>query len=515
MGKETSDNKRIAKNTIMLYIRMGVSMVVGLFTTRIVLQALGVDDYGIYGLVGGIVVFMSFVNGAMSAATGRFIAYELGRDTEGRLKETFISAFWIHIAIALVIMIVAETVGLWFLYNKLVIPPDRMQAAFWVFQFSILTAIVSITQVPYNASVVAHEDLNVFAIVEIINSFVKLGIAYLLLTCTSDRLILYASLLFLDSFIVACYYRIYCLRHYKECHIKLIYDKKITRSMFSFCLWDLYGNLCAVGKDQGLAFIINIFFGVALNAASSIACTVSGILSGFTSNITAAVRPQIIKKYASSQIKSMLALLCNAIKYNILLQACVSIPLIFECNYVLTLWLGKVPPYASVFCQIMLTASILRTAIILLNIAISSTGVIRRVSFYSGSISLIQLPLIYLILKNGGGPEWCYMTSVIGVVVVSIIDMSILKTQVHDVRVMTLLKPYAKAIAISLLFSVIPWVLTHLIEESFFRLILSYIGYSVPLIIFTYRFVLERENRAKVKNYIYGKLFLRLYHKPQ
>lgn len=512
---EGSNNKRIAQNTLMLYLRMGVSMIVGLFTTRIILQALGVDDYGIYGVVGGIVVFMGFINGAMSSATGRFIAYELGRGSEGRLRDTFVSSFWIHVIIALIILILAETVGLWFLYNKLVIPPDRIRAAFWVFQFSILSSIVSITQVPYNASVIAHEDFHVFALVEIINSFVKLGIAYFMLICPSDRLILYSSLIFLDSFVIAVFYRIYCLKHYKECHIKLSLDRMITKSMFSFCLWDLYGNLCAVGKDQGLAFIINMFFGVALNAASSVANTISGTLSGFTANITVAIRPQLIKKYASDQIKSMLSLLCNAIKYNILQQSCVSVPLIFECNYVLTLWLDVVPPYASVFCQIMLIASILRTVVILLNIAISATGVIRRVSFYSGSVSLLQLPLIYFILKIGGSPEWCYLTSIAGIIIVSVIDINILKVQIQDVRITALLRPYMEAIIISLLFCFLPLSLTYLIEESVFRLILSYIVYSVPLSIFTYRYVLDKDTRDRVKGYIYSKFNLKLPNSPQ
>lgn len=513
MTKVVSDNKRIAKNTLMLYLRMGISMLVGLLTTRIVLQALGVDDYGIYGVVGGIVVFMGFINGAMSAATGRFLTYELGRGKEGKLKETFISSFWLHVIIALVIILLAETIGLWFLYNKLVIPPGRMQAAFWVYQFSILSTAVGITQVPYNASVVSHEDLNVFAWIEIVNTFVKLGIAYFILVCSDDRLVIYALLIFLDSFIIAIYYRIYCMKHYEECHIKAVIDKGISKAMFSYCLWDLFGNLSVVGKDQGIAFIINVFFSVALNAANSIASTVSAVLNGFTTNITVAVRPQIIKKYASKNIKSMISLLCNAIKYNMLLQACVSMPIIFECNYVLSLWLESVPPFAPVFCQIMLLASILRTTNILLNIAISATGIIRRVSFYSGSISLLQLPLIYVILKNGGGPEWCYLTSLIGILIVTIIDVTILRIQISEIRVLTIIKPYILSLAIVATFSLIPFALTHILKESFYRLILSYILYSVPLAVFTYCFVLDKETKTKIRNFIkYKAGSMRLVH---
>lgn len=506
MPQTDSNNKNIAKNTMMLYIRMGISLVVGLFTTRVILEALGVDDYGIYGLVGGIVVFMSFINGAMSSATSRFLTYELGRETGSKLKETFISAFWIHAIIAGIIFILAETIGLWFLYNQLVIPHDRMQAAFWVYQFSILSAVVGITQVPYNASVISHEDMNIFAYAEIINSLLKLGIAYLILICPFDKLISYAFLIFAESFGIAMFYRIFCIRHYSECHIRLIIDKKNAKEMLSFCSWDLYGNLCVVGKDQGLSFLINMFFGVALNASSSIAVTVSGTLSGFTSNITMAIRPQIIKRYAAEKIQSMFSLLNNAIKYNILLQACICVPFIFECNYILSLWLVSVPPFAVVFCQIMLVTTILRTTCMILNIAIQATGKIRQLSFISGSISLIQLPIIYVILKFGGGPEWCYLMSIIGLIVVVLIDVEILKHNIKNMQIIDTLKPYFEATLISLVFSIFPFILVKHMEESFLRLISSFICYSLPLSLFTYHFVIDKETKTILRNYIKNKI---------
>lgn len=506
MSEQVTSSKRIAKNTMMLYIRMGISIVIGLYTTRIVLNALGVDDYGIYGVVGGIVVFLGFINGAMSAASSRFLTFELGRKIEGRLEKTFVSAFWVHFAIAVIIVVLAETVGLWFLYNKLVIPYDRMNAALWVYQFSVLTTVVSITQVPYNASIISHEDMDLFAYAEIANSFLKLAIAYIVLICSTDKLILYAGLIFAESLALAMFYRLYCLKHYKECHISLKIDKGITKDLLSFCSWDLYGNLCCFGKDQGLSFIINIFFGVALNAGSSIATTVSGTLSGFTSNITMAIRPQIIKRYAAKNIQSMLSLLRKAIQYNILLQAFISVPLIFECHYLLKLWLGVVPPYAVVFCQIMLIASILRTVVILMNIAIQATGKIRRLNFISGSISLIQLPIIYVILKHGGGPSWCYLTSVIGVIVVVIVDVFILKKHISELKVSSIFEPYIYAILTAVLFSALPYFIAVNMEESFVRLIVSYLVYAIPLTAFTYFCILDKQTKEKINAVVMSKI---------
>lgn len=310
-----SNNKRIARNTMMLYMRMGITMLVGLYTSRVALQVLGVSDYGIYGVVGGIVAFMGFLNGSMSGATSRFLTYELGRGTEGKLKETFVSAFWVHLIIAVIIFVLAETVGLWFLYNKLVIPDVRMDAAFWVYQFSVASAVLGITQVPYNASVISHEDMDLYAYIEIANVLLKLLIVYLLMVITIDKLILYAALYFAVSFGIAMYYRWYCIHYYEESHLTLTWDKEIVNKMLKFCGWDLYGNGCVVAKQQGINFLVNMFFGVTLNAGISIASVVSGTLSGFTSNITLALRPQIIKNYAQKDCIAMQNLMSQGIKY--------------------------------------------------------------------------------------------------------------------------------------------------------------------------------------------------------
>lgn len=337
MQDTTSNNKRIAKNTIMLYIRMFISMVVGLYTSRVVLATLGVEDYGIYGVVGGVVAMMGFLNASMSGATSRFLTFELGRGDKDRLAKTFSSALIVHIAIAIIVFILAETVGLWFLCNKLNIPEGRMEAAHWVYQFSILATMLSITQVPYNATIIAHEKMDVYAYMEILNVTLKLLIVYLLTIGNFDKLKLYAVLTFAVSLIIMMIYRIYCLRHFKESRFHWVWDKTYLTPLLSFSCWDLYGNACVTARQQGTNFLVNIFFGVTYNAASSVATTVNGVVLGLTFTLIPALQPQIVKRYAVGDIKGMQSLMNNGIKYFSLLYLALLFPFLMEADQLFTL----------------------------------------------------------------------------------------------------------------------------------------------------------------------------------
>ena len=281
-------NQRIARNAVMLYIRMFLTMIVGLYTSRVVLNVLGVEDFGTYGVVGGIVAMMGFLNASMSGATSRFLTFELGRGDQKRLADTFSSALIAHMMIALFVLVVAETVGLWFLTHKLVIPAGRMPAAHWVYQMSILSAMISITQVPYNATIIAHEKMDVYAYVEILNVTLKLLIVYLLTIGNFDKLILYAALVLAVSIVIRMIYRVYCLRHFAESHFHWIWDKSILKPLLNFSGWDLYGNMAFTVRTHGANFILNSFYGVVLNAASGIAATVQGVVLGFSSNVVLA-----------------------------------------------------------------------------------------------------------------------------------------------------------------------------------------------------------------------------------
>lgn len=493
-----SNNKRIARNTMMLYIRMGITMLVGLYTSRVVLQVLGVSDYGIYGVVGGIVAFMGFLNGSMSGATSRFLTYELGRGIEGKLKETFVSAFWVHLIIAVIIFVLAETVGLWFLYNKLVIPDVRMDAAFWVYQFSVASAVLGITQVSYNASVISHEDMDLYAYIEIANVLLKLLIVYLLMVITIDKLILYAALYFAVSFGIAMYYRWYCIHYYEESHLTLTWDKEIVNKMLKFCGWDLYGNGCVVAKQQGINFLVNMFFGVTLNAGISIASVVSGTLSGFTSNITLALRPQIIKNYAQKDCIAMQNLMSQGIKYIILLQACCTIPFVLEADYVFHLWLDIVPPYAVLFCQWMFIASLFSASNGILIVAIHATGRIKYLSYISGSISVIQLPILYLLYSNGQNPIWAYILSVFGGTAMVVVNIFIAKYNISSLSVRQLFSSMITSLLIVGILT-IPFVfIQQQFNSSIWRVVGITSGYILSIGIITFLFVLPHNVRAKI-----------------
>lgn len=493
-----SNNKHIARNTMMLYMRMGITMLVGLYTSRVALQVLGVSDYGIYGVVGGIVAFMGFLNGSMSGATSRFLTYELGRGTEGKLKETFVSAFWVHLIIAVIIFVLAETVGLWFLYNKLVIPDVRMDAAFWVYQFSVASAVLGITQVPYNASVISHEDMDLYAYIEIANVLLKLLIVYLLMVITIDKLILYAALYFAVSFGIAMYYRWYCIHYYEESHLTLTWDKEIVNKMLKFCGWDLYGNGCVVAKQQGINFLVNMFFGVTLNAGISIASVVSGTLSGFTSNITLALRPQIIKNYAQKDCIAMQNLMSQGIKYIILLQACCTIPFVLEADYVFHLWLDIVPPYAVLFCQWMFIASLFSASNGILIVAIHATGRIKYLSYISGSISVIQLPILYLLYSNGQNPIWAYILSVFGGTAMVVVNIFIAKYNISSLSVRQLFSSMITSLLIVGILT-IPFVfIQQQFDSSIWRVVGITSGYILSIGIITFLFVLPHNVRAKI-----------------
>lgn len=412
MPNQSSNNKRIAKNTIALYLRMFLTMIVGLYTSRVVLATLGVEDYGIYGVVGGVVGMMGFLNASMSGATSRFLTFELGRGDKERLTKTFSSALIVHIIIALIVLIVSETVGLWFLCNKLVIPEGRMAAAHVVYQLSIFSAMLTITQVPYNSSIISHEKMDIYAYVEILNVTLKLLIVYLLVIGNFDKLILYAILTLAVSVIVMMVYRIYCIRHFEECHFHWVWDKEYLKPIVSFSGWDLFGNLAVTSRQQGTNFLINMFFGVAYNAASGVASTVSGILGGLCQNILTAFRPQIIKLYSAGNQEESVNLLYNAGKFATILLVLIAIPFSFEMDFIMKLWLKNPPEYASLFCRFMLISGSINMCECAMNIGIHATGQVRKMSIFTSFIYLGALPVIWIAFRMGAQAFFPYVLAI-------------------------------------------------------------------------------------------------------
>ena len=411
--EEVGSTRRIAKNAVMLYIRMFLTMIVGLYTSRVVLSTLGVEDYGTYGVVGGVVAMLGFLNASMSGATSRFLTFELGRGDQKRLADTFSSALIVHIGIALVVLVVSETVGLWFLTHKLVIPEGRMAAAHWVFQLSILSAMLGITQVPYNAAIIAHEKMDVYAYVEILNVTLKLLIVYLLTIGNFDKLILYAILMFAVSALIIVVYRIYCIRHFRESHFHWLWDKSILKPLLSFSGWNLYGNMGGVFQQQGTNFVVNFFFGVVMNAAVSIGLTVANVVNQFAANVMLAFRPQIIKKYSVGDKEGMSSLSILAIKTIMFIYCLVAIPVFLEVENLLAIWLVEVPDYAAVICRLFLISIFFETIRYLLIIDIHATGNVKLVSIIAGTV-LISVPFVtYLLFYMGMNVKTAFILIII------------------------------------------------------------------------------------------------------
>ena len=506
MQDTTSNNKRIAKNTIMLYIRMFISMVVGLYTSRVVLATLGVEDYGIYGVVGGVVGMMGFLNASMSGATSRFLTFELGKGDKERLAKTFSSALIVHIGIAIVVLILAETVGLWFLCNKLNIPAERMQAAHWVYQLSILSAMFGITQVPYNAAIIAHEKMDVYAYVEILNVSLKLLIVYLLCIGNFDKLILYASLMLAVSILIMMVYRIYAIRQFPEAHFHWIWDKTYLRPLLSFSGWDLYGNACVIARQQGTNFLINIFYGVVFNAASGIATTVQGTISGLAFNIILAFRPQIIKQYAKGNVEDMSKLVGNAVCFTTILFGCMSIPLILETHYIMKAWLGVIPEKSEIFCQILLIASFLGLLNNIWNTCIHATGKIKEISIFSGTFFLISLPIIYVVFQFKAPVESAYLVFILSIVFVNVSNLLIIKKKIPKLKLNFVFLNYIKVIIVLMASYYITSLFKAQMQETFIRLLVDCFICWIIVFASSFIFILNKKQKKSIISKICPKL---------
>ena len=506
MQDTTSNNKRIAKNTIMLYIRMFISMLVGLYTSRVVLATLGVEDYGIYGVVGGVVGMMGFLNASMSGATSRFLTFELGKGDKERLAKTFSSALIVHIGIAIVVLILAETVGLWFLCNKLNIPAERMQAAHWVYQLSILSAMFGITQVPYNAAIIAHEKMDVYAYVEILNVSLKLLIVYLLCIGNFDKLILYASLMLAVSILIMMVYRIYAIRQFPEAHFHWIWDKTYLRPLLSFSGWDLYGNACVIARQQGTNFLINIFYGVVFNAASGIATTVQGTISGLAFNIILAFRPQIIKQYAKGNVEDMSKLVGNAVCFTTILFGCMSIPLILETHYIMKAWLGVIPEKSEIFCQILLIASFLGLLNNIWNTCIHATGKIKEISIFSGTFFLISLPIIYVVFQFKAPVESAYLVFILSIVFVNVSNLLIIKKKIPKLKLNFVFLNYIKVIIVLMASYYITSLFKAQMQETFIRLLVDCFICWIIIFASSFIFILNKKQKKSIISKICPKL---------
>lgn len=401
---QSANNKRLAKNTIFLYFRMLLLMCVGLYASRVLLRTLGFDDYGLYNVVGGIVTMFSFLNATLSTSTQRYLNLELGKEDGGEVKKVFSCSLLLHLILVLLVFFLAESFGLWYVLEKLVIPPGRDTAALFVYQFSVISICIQIIQLPFMSVIIAHERMNVYAYVSIYEGLAKLGILFAIQTLPYDNLIMYALLLLCVQISVAIIYNIYCQRHFEEARFRIFYEKGLFKSMLGFSGWNIIGNLASVCNSQGLNMVMNAFFGTAINAARGIAFQVHSLVQQLIGNFQLAVKPQVIKYYAAGQMEEMTNLVFNAAKYSAFLMIIASVPLMLEIRPLLHLWLGDYPEYTVVFAQLILFRSIITSMTGNIVMVVHASGYLRNVGLFSGVILLLVLPISYILLKIGMPP---------------------------------------------------------------------------------------------------------------
>lgn len=398
---------------------MLLNMVVGLFTAGITLNVLGITDYGIYNVVGGFVSMFGFLNASMSSATQRFLSFDLGKNDQEQLRKTFSTTVTIHFAIAVIIVLVLETFGLWYINHQLNVPEERLPAINIIFQFSVFSTFFGIIQVPYNALITAHEKFNVYAYISFLEIAFKIIILFLIVHIHYDKLILYAGLLFCSSFIIRMIYRIYCRKKFEESKYAFFYDKAYFKTLVSFMGWNLFGYIASLARGQGNNLLLNSFFGVTINASYGISQQLQGVISSFASNFQVAVNPQIVKSYANNEKERTRFLIKQSSKFSYFLMFVILIPIIFNLEFILKTWIKIIPPYTISFIKISIVGILLDT---ISNPMMTGARAYGKIKWYQIVISItvfLSLPISYFLLRLKKDPNLVF-TSVVALNLVAL-----------------------------------------------------------------------------------------------
>lgn len=404
MGETVDNNKRIARNTLFLYIRMFIMMGVSLFTSRITLSALGEEDFGIYNIVGGIVVLFSFLNSALTTATQRFLNYEIGKENEKAVNQIFCMSMNIYIGLSIIIIVLSETIGLWFLNTQMNIPENRMQAAYWVYQFSILSFIINLIRVPYNATIIAYEKMSFFAYLSMIEVMFKLISVYYLYITSSDKLIIIAILYTIIPFLINIVYKKYCNTHFTTSQFHLFWNKILFKKLTSFSIWNFFGSLANIGATQGINIILNIFWGVTVNAAAGIANQLANAVNQFVTNFQTAFNPQLVKLYASGNKEAFIQFIFQSSKFSYYLLFIIALPVMINSEFLLGIWLGNIPQYTADFCKWILIFMLIDAISSSLWMSVQATGNIRNYQILVSLFISMNIPIAYILSYLGFPP---------------------------------------------------------------------------------------------------------------
>lgn len=502
----TANNKRIAKNTLFLYFRMILLMVIGLYASRKIIQILGVDDYGIFNVVAGVVAMFSIFSSSLTSAISRYITFEIGKGRKERLSEIFATSVNVLIILAIGLALLMEVVGIWFLNNKLNIPAGRMTAANWAMHCSIVSFCIGLLSIPYQACIVAHERMGIYAYMSILEAILKLLIVFALYFSPTDLLIFYSILYVAVSVFMRVVYGIYSKHSFEEAVCRLYYNKPLIKEMLSFSGWTIFGTAAYQLNTQGIAILINIFFGVAVNAARGLALSIEGIVHQFIGNFTMAMNPQIAKSYASGNIDYMHSLVYKSAKFSYFLMLVISLPIIFETNIILDIWLDSVPKYTVSFTRLTLITSLLLVFVNPLVCAVQSTGRIKRYQVIVGLFSMLSFPLSYFAYYMGYPPEAAYYIYLVLSIFLLYIRLYIVRGLVSLSISSFMRNVVFPCIVVTIVSLIIPTVIYWLMSEGFSRLLIMCVcclGFSLLAV---FLFGLNKAERKWIINIVQLKL---------
>ena len=510
MSDISANNKRIAKNTMFLYVRMLFMTVIGLYTSRIILDKLGEVDYGIYNVVGGFVTMFTVVSGTMTTATQRYLSFEIGKKEKGDVRSIFSSMVWIHFMFAIIVLILGETIGIWFINTHMNFPPDRYEAANWVYQYSLLAFLINICITPYNGALIAYEKMSAFAYFSIFEAAFKLAICYIITKTVFDKLSIYACLIAaIQISMMACYY-IYCKKKFEQCKVFFKLNRQYINSIFSFFGWNLIGALAMVLKDQGINVVLNIFFGPVVNAARGVSYQVLSKINGFVSNFQIAMNPQIIKNYAANQKEAMFKLVFRGAKLSYMMLLVLSLPILFEAPFILDVWLKDVPENTVLFLRIILFTALLNTLSNPLIISMHASGIVRDYQIVVGGLSLLTLPLVYLAFKLG-------YNAYIGLIIALIVEffchlarLYMLKRIIDFPAIRFFFHVTLRIILVTLLALTLPWLAYTLIDSNVLRFLTVCIVSFFSCITFGFYGGLDQSERGVITSKIHTIITKRL-----
>ena len=509
MSQSSDNNKRIVKNTLLLYLRMFLMMAVSLFTSRVVLSTLGVSDYGIYNVVGGVVAMFGLLSGSITNSITRFLTFELGKKDYSQLQKVFSTSLNVMFVLSFVIIVIGEIVGIWFLNFKMNIPDGRMDAANWAFQCSLLTFVMGLISIPYNSTIVAHEKMSAFAYISIFEVIMKLVIVYSLCVSPFDKLKSYVVLLLILSFVIRFIYGFYCKRHFTEATYHFVYDKKLLKNMTSFAGWNFFGQGACMMNNQGVNIVINLFFGVTVNAARGIASQVNSAVNQFVTNFMMALNPQITKSYAIGDFEDMHKLVYRGSKFSYFLMLLFLIPICLETEMILHLWLNVVPEYSVAFVRWTLVITNMAMLSNTLITALHATGKIKTYMIVVGFVEISNFPLTYLMFKIGFNPLSAYYVYFSVYFLLMFLRLFLIKDLIGMKAKTYIQEVYLKVLLVTVVSLVAPSIICILQQDSIFRFIEVCFVSFLSTIVAVYYLGLSTNERQKVisivKRRIYSK----------